>query len=149
MRGASWGTDGSIVFADGAGGRLWRVAAAGGEPEQLTTPDLAQEEAGHYWPEILPGGETVLFTILSNSVDGSQIAALSLDTGEQQILIRGGSYPRYSHSGHLLYGAAGSLWAVRFDPNRLETSGDPVPVQGGVWTKPVFGGSTGTVASGA
>ena len=42
LRGASWGADGTIVFAssDPTSG-LWRpVPAVGGEPEPLTTPDI-------------------------------------------------------------------------------------------------------------
>ena len=137
LRGASWGADGTIVFAssDTTSG-LWRVAAVGGEPEQLTTPDPEQGEVDHLWPESLPGGEAVLFTIRANPIEDSQIAVLSLDTHEQKVVIRGGSYPRYAPTGHLLYGVQGNLWAVGFDLSRLETVGDPVPVQEGVLTKP-------------
>ena len=102
----------------------------------MTTPDPEQGEVDHLWPEILPGGEAVLFTIVANPIEDSQIAVLSLDTREQTVLIRGGSFPRYSPTGHLLYGVQGNLWAVGFDLNRLETVGDPVPVQEGVLTKP-------------
>ena len=35
--GASWGSDGTIVFATARNGGLWRVSAAGGTPEALTT----------------------------------------------------------------------------------------------------------------
>ncbi len=39
LRGASWGADGTIVFATSSlDTGLWRVAAVGGEPEMLTTP---------------------------------------------------------------------------------------------------------------
>ena len=46
-----------------------------------------------------------------------------------------GSNPRYSPTGHVVYGVEGNLWAVAFDLSRLETVGDPVPVQEGVLTK--------------
>ena len=39
------------------------VRAAGGEPQTLTTPDASKGEVGHVWPEFLPGGRAVLFTI--------------------------------------------------------------------------------------
>ena len=136
MRGASWGADGTIIFASAeASTGLWRVPAVGGEPEQLTTPDAEQGELDHFWPEILPGGDSVLFTIVAASDEDSQIAVLSLDTGEQTVLVRGGSFPRYSPTGHLLYAAVGDVWAVRFDLSRLETVGSPVPVLEGVLTK--------------
>ena len=62
--GASWSTDDTIIFGtnDPTSGLL-RVAAAGGEPEVLTTPNRDQGELDHMWPEVLPGGQAVLFTI--------------------------------------------------------------------------------------
>ena len=141
--GASWGTDGTIVFGTiDPGSGLWRVAAVGGEPVLLTTPNSEQGEVDHAWPEVLPGGHAVLFTIVANSIDESKIAVLSLDTGEQKVLVRGGSFPRYAPTGHLLYGVQGNLWAVGFDPDRLETFGDPVPVLEGVLMKDEGGAST-------
>ena len=134
LRGASWGADGTIVFGVNGGG-LWRVAAAGGDPEELTTPAVAQGEVAHHWPEVLPGRDAVLFTIIATPIEESQIAVLSLDTLEQKVVIRGGSYPRYSPTGHLVFNRAGDVWAVAFDLGRLETVGDPVPVQEGVSAK--------------
>ena len=136
LRGASWGADGTIVFAssDPTSG-LWRVPDVGGEPEPLTTPE---QGLAHWWPEILPGGEAVLFTTLMRVSpiigEDAQMAVLSLETGEVKV-IGPGSYPRYVPTGHVVYGVQGNLWAVAFDLNRLETVGDPVPVQEGVLTK--------------
>ena len=136
LRGASWNEDGVIVFgsAEGASG-LWQVPAVGGEPQLLTTPDAEQGEVDHWWPEFLPDGNSVLFTITTTSIDESKIAVLSLDSGEQKVLISGGFFPRYSPSGHLLYAVQGNVWAVAFDPQTLETSGEAFPVQEGVITK--------------
>ena len=128
--GASWSTDDTIMFAtnDPASGLL-RVAAAGGEPEVLTTPNRDQGELGHRWPEVLPGGRAVLFTITTaGGLDNAQIAVLDLATREQKVLIRGGSHARYVPTGHLVYGVAGTLRAVAFDLRRLEVVGTPVPV---------------------
>ena len=55
-RGASWGLDNTIVVAH-LGTGLFRGPAGGGEREVLTTPDAERGETGHYWPEVLPGGE--------------------------------------------------------------------------------------------
>ena len=59
--GASWGPDDTIVFASDSAPGLWQVPAAGGEPKPLTTP--VPSEGRHNWPEFLPGGRAVLFTI--------------------------------------------------------------------------------------
>ena len=126
-RGASWGPDHTIIFADGAQG-LQRVNDTGGMPEFLTHP--ASSGTGHYWPEVLPGGQSVLFTIAprEGGADPPQLAVLDLRTGTQRILLRGGSHAHYVSSGHLIYTASGALFAVPFDLGHLETRGAPVPM---------------------
>src|SRR5204863_2485867 len=92
--------------------------------------DRAQGEANHRWPEILPGGRAVLFTITSQTglLETAQVAVRDLRTGTQKVLLRGGSHGHYVASGYLVYVAAGTLRAIPFDPNRLETHGTAVPV---------------------
>ena len=137
--GASWGPDGTIIFAtnDPTTG-LQRIADAGGEPTVLTRPNRAGGERDHLWPEILPGGQAVLFTITATTggLDQAQIAVLDLRTGTQTVLIRGGSDARYVSSGHLVYAAAGRLHAVAFDLARLAVVGTPVKVLPEVLTRP-------------
>jgi serine/threonine-protein kinase len=137
MYGASWGEDDTIIFGTNTASGLWRVPMSGGEPEEITTPDLEQGAANHAWPHILPGGRAVLFTILTGTdVENAQIALLDLDTGAQRDLVPAGSHPRYSSTGHIVYGVSGTLRAVAFDVDRLEvTDRNPVPVQDGVITK--------------
>jgi serine/threonine-protein kinase len=135
MRGASWGPDDTIIFGTALPSGLWRVSASGGEPTELTTPDASVPGQNHVWPEILPGGRAVLFTILAGTIENSQIALFNLDTGEQTVLIPGGSYPRYSPTGHIVYGIGGTLRAVGFDLDRLAVTTTPVPVVDGVVTK--------------
>ena len=65
--GGSWGEDGNIIAGlTNAGGVLSRVPAAGGAPTPLT--QLAQGEASHRWPQILPGGNAVLFTSSTSAI---------------------------------------------------------------------------------
>jgi serine/threonine-protein kinase len=130
--GASWGADGTIIFATNLRATgLQRIAVAGGEPSVLTRPNRAGGEDDHLWPEILPGGQAVLFTITATTggLDQAQIAVLDLRTGTQTVLIRGGSDARYVSSGHLVYAAAGRLHAVAFDLARLAVVGTAVTVQ--------------------
>ena len=131
LRGASWGPDGTIVFGTTNSGLMW-VPAVGGDPEPLTVLDAEQGEVGHWWPEVLPDGDSVLFTVWSGSQ--SRIAVVSLDTGVIHGLLPSGSSPLYAATGHLVYAETaavlltGSLRVVRFDLDRLETIGSPVPV---------------------
>jgi serine/threonine-protein kinase len=137
-RGATWGSDGRIIFAtDNQSSGLLRVSAAGGMPEILTKPDAKKEEGDHVFPEILPGGRAVLFTITTRGKPAAtnQIAVLDLATNTYKVLIQGGSNARYAASGHIVYGVEGTLRAVAFDASRLEVRGDPVPVVEHVVTK--------------
>ena len=135
LRGASWGPDDRIVFATGVSQGLLRVPATGGEPEVLTTVGADQDGVAHWWPEVLPNGQTVLFTSWSGSDETSQIVALDLESGNQNVLIAGGSSPRYAETGHIIYTLADTIWAVPFDLDGLTVTGDPVPVQENVLTK--------------
>ena len=140
-RGATWAPDDTIIFAtSNPATGLQRVSAAGGTPEVLTRPDHAQGEADHLWPEILPGGRAVLFTITSQTggLETAQVAVRDLRTGTQKVLLRGGSHghyvasgpgsPKRGEGGYLIYVASGTLRAIPFDPTRLETHGTAAPV---------------------
>jgi len=129
-RGSTWGPNDTIITAntDPTTGLLG-LSATGGQPDVLTTPNHEQGERDHFWPEFLPGGRAVLFTIVSNgAIDTAQIAVLDLESGTQTVLIRGGSHAHYVPSGHLVYAAGTSLRAVAFDSDRLEVIGTPTPV---------------------
>ena len=77
--GASWGPDGTIIFAERRGNAgLLRVSAVGGESESLTT--LEEGERDHRWPHILPGGQSVLFTVVKNT--GGGVPAGSIERRE-------------------------------------------------------------------
>ena len=130
--GASWGTDGMIVFTEPAAG-LAMVPAEGGEPTVLTQIDRAAGEFDHVFPQITPGGKTVLFTVRLR--EESTIAALTLETGEWESFRDGSVAVRYLPSGYLLYPEAGALVAQPFDLDRLEATGPSVPVLDSVVTR--------------
>ncbi len=135
--GASWGPDGTILFGTVNRG-LSKVSAAGGTPQAITQLDPKRGERAHRWPQILPGSEAVLFAAGSAQFDDAKIVALSLTTGQQRVLIDGGTYPRYAPTGpaaagkrgtgHIVYWRSGSLFTVPFDLGRLEVTGSPVPI---------------------
>ena len=116
------------MFATFAG-ELMSVPAAGGEPTVLTRPDPSKSERRHWYPSMLPGGRGILFTITApDRVESAQVAVLDLKTKQQKTLIRDGSQAEYIPSGHLVYAAANTLRAVRFDLERLQVLSDPVTV---------------------
>jgi serine/threonine-protein kinase len=128
-RGAWWGPNGYIVTTLNLAGGLFRVPENGGTPQPLTDPSKT-DEATHRWPQVLPGGEAVLFTgnRFTGDYTGADIDVLSLKTGHWKIVQRGGSYGRYVSTGHLLYVSHSTLYAVLFDLTRLQVHGSPVPL---------------------
>ena len=129
--GAAWGTDNRVVFATAneATGLQRVPAEPGGAAEVLSTPDRDRGQADHLWPEILPNGRGVLFTITaaSGGLDNAQIAVLDPSTGTIKTILRGGHDAHYVPSGHLVYAANNALRAVAFDIDRMEVRGTPVP----------------------
>jgi Tol biopolymer transport system component/predicted Ser/Thr protein kinase len=152
-RGASWGEDGSIIvtLSSGPGGGLFRVPAAGGTPQAITKPGN-KGEVTHRWPQVLPGGQAVLFT--GNTVlaghDDANIEVLSLKSGEWKAVQRGGYFGRYlatsNGAGHLVYVHQGTLFAVGFDLDRLEVRGTPAPLLEDVAGNTASGGGQYDVA---
>ena len=139
VRVLSWGPDDMIVFGTPNG--LWRISAWGGEPQSLTT--VSTEREAHLWPDVLPDLNGVLYTVWSGSVEASRLAVVSLKTGEIRDLLPGGSHPRYSPTGHIVYGVEGALWAVGFDlGTHTLTSRAPVPVLDHVNTKDPSGAAS-------
>ena len=109
FQGAMWAADGTVIFAtNNEATGLQQVSASGGDPIVLTRPDHQQGEGDHVWPEPLPGGRGILFTIVpaSREMDSAQVTILDLQTGTQKVVVRGGSHARYLLSGHLVYAAA-------------------------------------------
>jgi hypothetical protein len=131
-RGGTWGADNSIIFAPSAASALLRVSADGGNPQPVTTLDRTQNEASHRWPQFLPGGEGILYSAGPTvSVFGwieARVLAQSLKTGARRVLVQHGTFPQYDSSGRLVYFQGGIAYAQRFDPNRLQVSGEAMPV---------------------
>jgi eukaryotic-like serine/threonine-protein kinase len=118
LYGASWGPDDTIVFTPNNAAGLFTVAASGGTPRILTTPDRGKREKSHRLPHFLPGGSAILFTSASadiTSFDEARIGVLSLDTGQIRWLTASGTSPSFAPTGHLIYARGASLVAAPFD----------------------------------
>jgi serine/threonine-protein kinase len=127
--GGTWGPDGTIVIA--LGGRLLQVSAKGGPIQPVAEPDAARGEVRYAWPEFLPDGRSVLFTILgADGAADARIAVLDLTTRRTTTVLQGGHAARYLRAGHLLYASQGQLHVVAFDVDALQTRGAPVAVEG-------------------
>ncbi len=141
LRGGTWGTSGIIAFSPDPQSGIWRVPAAGGERVKVTDAGIGESIPTHRWPHFLPDGKTVLFTATDRNSEftDATINSVSLDTGEQKTIIKGGAYARYVPTGHIVYGRSGTLMAVPFDAGKLEATGVAVPVLQGVLNGPTYG----------
>jgi Tol biopolymer transport system component/predicted Ser/Thr protein kinase len=141
--GADWGEDGNIIASLRVSGGLSRVPSTGGTPTPVT--DLEGEERTHRWPQILPGGKAILFTAENATVgfDDAKIEVVTMAGHRRKTVQRGGTYGHYLAAsgvkGYLTYVSRGTLFAVPFDLQKLETSGSPVPVLQHVSYSPMFG----------
>ena len=132
VRGGVWLPDGTIVYSPDAGEALWRIGENGGEPQPLTQLRAEREERTHRWPDQLPGGKAILFTVDNRKTtefyDDADIEAVTVATGERKTVLSGSSAARYLEPGILVFARGGALFATRFDPAMLEVRGSPTPV---------------------
>jgi eukaryotic-like serine/threonine-protein kinase len=146
-RGANWSSQGTITFAPQNVSTLQQVPDAGGAAQSLTRFENA--DTTHRWPEFMPSGKAVLFTVASNAINftNAQVVVQSIGTGERRNLVQGGMNPRYASSGHLVHVQGGSLLAVPFDSQRLTTTGAAVPVVEGVMQSSVSGAAQYSIST--
>jgi serine/threonine-protein kinase len=127
--GASWGENGDIVASLNVVGGLVSIPASGGSPHAVT--NLGKQESIHLLPQVLPGGNAVLFTAAPSlaSLEQATVQVVVLKTGAVKTLLTGGDSGRYlatnGAAGHLVYLHQSVLYAVAFDPVRLEVRGSP------------------------
>jgi serine/threonine-protein kinase len=128
--GASWGANDIIVFSAGKEAGLWSISDSGNGLRQLTIPDPNRGESVHSWPQILPDGKQILLTIArKGGLDEYEFGVYSLETDTLKLLYKGGSNARYlPATGHIVYARKGTVFAVRFDLERLSLTGSHNPV---------------------
>jgi serine/threonine-protein kinase len=134
--GASWGTE-DIIVGLSPSRKLWRLRQHSAAREPIL--DLTAESASPVWPQVLPGDDSVLYTVIpAAGADGATIEVVSLRTGKRTIVQRNGTFGRYA-DGHLTYVNQGTLYAVKFDPGRVAVEGDAVPLVENVSYSRAFG----------
>ena len=131
--GGSWAPNDVIYFAPGSFSGLWQVSADGWHSSALH--DLQEGEISHRWPQVLPGGQAVLFTSRTGpGSDERQVQVQRVSSGERRMLAQGDT-GYYVPTGHLVYvqTATGTLVAVPFDLTRLQVgAAAPVTVAEGI-----------------
>ena len=99
LTGGVWGSDGHITF--GRRGELWRIPATGGEAKQVTHVDRDRTET-HLYPTAINDGKVILFTVAGRGRGTKRIEALTLATGQRQVVVDPGAFPLHAPGGPLI-----------------------------------------------
>jgi serine/threonine protein kinase/Tol biopolymer transport system component len=126
-RGGSWSKEDSIVFAPVPSGGLYRVAAAGGTPVQVSVPEKAR--ISHRLPQFLPDGQHLLFFSKFSGIGGRNgVYVLDLETSKTQFLLQADSAAHYVEPDYLAFLRNGKLMVQPFSASNLQLRGQAVKV---------------------
>ncbi len=130
-RGAWWSGRNEIVFAPTPASGLAVVSADGGAPRPVTALDFELGDRTHRWPQVMPNGVDVLFTVAragAASFDEGHIALASIGRAGQRVVLRSGTCARRLPTGHVVYMRGASLLAAPTDLHGLAVPGAAIPM---------------------
>jgi serine/threonine protein kinase len=128
LRGASWGTQRTMLVGTLLQG-IVAVPANGGTPVPVTRPQVGDEY--HYYPHFLPDGDRFFYS----TVSGVFVSALAVAPGHTAPIRVLDDFVNVQYvpdaegrQGYLLFPRTGTLYAQRFDPDRLALEGPMIVV---------------------
>jgi len=127
-RGGTWSRDGVIVFAPNISDVLYRVSAVGGPVTPITVLEASKNQVGHNWPYFLPDGRHFIYLGRSSQREHSAIYVGSIDSKESKVLLNSEASAAYAPPGYLLFLRGRTLMAQPFNADKLELSGDSLPI---------------------
>ena len=126
-RGGSWSRNGTILFTPTSRDPIYRV-----DPNGTSRPltKLSGGEFTHRWPSFLPDGEHFLYMAETpkGGVTSYAVYATSIDRPDERKFLLSAASQAYYSEGYLLFSRDKVVFAQRFDPDRLQLSGEPVPI---------------------
>jgi predicted Ser/Thr protein kinase len=127
IAGIDWTDEGRIIF--GTGGGLRSIPEGGGPVTDLTSVSDDGTEDSHAFPDALPGGRGILYTVVPDGRESCvRPSACSMTaTGESRELLTDASNARYTQ-GHIVFAREHRIHAVPFDLGTLALRGDPRPL---------------------
>jgi len=128
-RGGAWNRAGVIVFAPTSDGPLYRVSAAGGDPQPVTQLDTLRHETGHRFPQFLPDGRHFLYSVLPPADGRFAICVGSLDSPTLEHLFAASTGVVCAGPDYLLYLRNGTIVAQPFDAARRRLRGNPTSLR--------------------
>ncbi|MDX1741910.1 MAG: protein kinase, partial [Rhodothermales bacterium] len=133
----SWIDSEYLIFTDGVS--IFRTSRITQQKEVVWEPG-SDDITGLTHPEVLPGGDELLVTVLREPVHG--IGVLDVSSGEIRMLRDRAIAPRFVSSGHLIFTDQqlgltyrGRVFAQPFDVETGQTRGPAVPIltERGYW----------------
>jgi Tol biopolymer transport system component len=128
IRGGTWSPAGVILVASGGG--IMRISAAGGTPSVVIP---IGNGVGNTYPWFLPDGRHFLYGLRQAGDIPLRVASIDEPGKPGKVVAQAHSNAAYAQ-GHLLYLRERTLVAQPFDPQRLETTGEAVPIAEGIPT---------------
>jgi Tol biopolymer transport system component/tRNA A-37 threonylcarbamoyl transferase component Bud32 len=129
-RGATWNSDGVILFVSGVTGPIKRVPARGGQAESVTQVNTGSGPA-HRLPQFLPDGKRFLFSSALGTADTNGIYLASLDKTPPVRLVPDDTNGYFAAPDKLLTIRQGALQAYRFNVATGVVQGEPVVIAQG------------------
>ncbi len=129
-RGGSWGSRNVIVFSQGNPARLARVSPDGGVVTPILTGDdkdgLTRQPV---WPRFMPDGQHFLYWARTNPDGAGGIVVASIDAAfTPRLLVQADTAGGVMPPNVLLFARRGIMLQQRLDLNRLEVSGEAIPI---------------------
>ena len=136
FRGASWGPDDRIYYSPDFASAIMSISVSGKDIRHFSKLDTSKGERTHRWPQVLPGGKYILFTLGDqrnpNSYEDATLVVQSTENGEQVQLNVKGAMARYVEPGFLVVGRNASLLATPFSVNDMLAAKSLVKIIDGV-----------------
>jgi Tol biopolymer transport system component/predicted Ser/Thr protein kinase len=143
--GATWNRDGTILFAPG-NSPIYRVAASGGDPREITQLDKARGETSHSMPEFRPDGRHYLYWANNLTREKQAIRVGLLDSTDRWMVTFNNTMPRFAPPNRVLFSRDGTLYSQVLDMKQFRLLGKPDPVAENVHdVRPAFSASANGV----
>ena len=121
--GGAWSPEGTILFVRGPGSSVESISSEGGQPAVAMPSSLKANVFSS--PQFLPDGRRFLVHA-QGTQPGVYIGGLGASEAPRRLIDAAAGV--YASSGHLLFVRQGTLFAQRFDPVRLQLTGDSTVV---------------------
>jgi serine/threonine protein kinase len=127
-KGGAWNQYGDILFSPHWGAGLYRISSRGiGEATPVTDLDDSRGELRDFFPQFLPDGRHFLYMHHAYP-DYHGVYIGSLDSKDRKRILKDLTPVRYIEPGYLLFVQNDKLMVQQFDKNRLELTGEAIPI---------------------